>query len=64
MVPRVIYSQDDHHSDATEAAHIQKAPYCEEIGNCMYAPDATRPDVTHAVSALSQFLNNPGCTHR
>jgi len=29
----------------------------------MYTTVATRPDITFAISTLSQFLNNPGCIH-
>jgi hypothetical protein len=29
----------------------------------MYAAVATRPDIAFAVSALSQFLSNPGSAH-
>ena len=29
----------------------------------MYASVATHPDITHAISALSRFLDNPGSTH-
>jgi hypothetical protein len=42
---------------------MQKTPYREAIGSLMYAAVATRPDITFAVSALSQFLRNPGSTH-
>ena len=29
----------------------------------MYASVATHPDITHALSALSRFLDNPGSIH-
>ena len=63
MVPAVTYSRNDCPSDATEAARMQKTPYREAIGSLMYASVATRPDITHAVSALSRFLDNPGQIH-
>ena len=42
---------------------MQKTPYCEAVGSLMYASVATCPDITHTVSALSQFLNNPSSIH-
>jgi transposase InsO family protein len=63
MAPGVTYSRNDCPSDATEAARMQKTPYREAIGSLMYASVATRPDITHAVSALSRFLDNPGSVH-
>jgi ribonuclease HI len=42
---------------------MQKTPYREAIGSLMYASVATRPDITHAVSALSRFLDKPGQIH-
>ena len=38
---------------------MQKILYREAIGGLMYAAVATRPDVSFAVSTLSQFLDNP-----
>ena len=63
MIPGATYSQNDCPSDAAEAARMQKTPYHEAIGSLMYASVATRPDITHAVSALSRFLDNPGSIH-
>jgi len=63
MVPGAVYSSKDSPSDATEAAKMQKTPYREAVGSLMYAAVATRPDISHAVSALSRFLDNPGSTH-
>ena len=42
---------------------MKKTPYREAIGSLMYTAVATRPDITFAVSALSQFLENPGIVH-
>jgi ribonuclease HI len=63
MIPGINYSRLESPSDATEAARMEKVPYREAIGSLMYASVATRPDITHAVSALSRFLDNPGSTH-
>ena len=42
---------------------MSKVPYREAIGSLMYASVATCPDITFAVSTLSQFLDNPGDIH-
>ncbi len=42
---------------------MKKTPYREAIGSLMYAAVATRPDIAFAMSALSQFLGNPGIAH-
>ena len=63
MAPSASYSKRDGASNAPDAAHMRKIPYREAIGSLMYASVATRPDITFAVSTLSQFLNNPGEAH-
>ena len=63
MAPSASYSKQDGASNAADAAHMHKVPYREAIGSLMYASVATRPDITFAVSTLSQFLENPGETH-
>jgi hypothetical protein len=42
---------------------MAKVPYREAIGSLMYASVATWPDITFAISYLSQFLENPGRVH-
>ena len=42
---------------------MQKVPYREAIGSLVYAVIGTRPDITYAVTALLQYLQNPGHTH-
>ena len=63
MTPSVSYSKDDSPSTQQDAAHMRKVPYREAIGSLMYASIATHPDITFAVSMLSQFLDNPGEAH-
>src|SRR6267142_606094 len=63
MVPSAQYSKSDSPVSATDAACMRKVPYCEAIGSLMYASVATCPDITFAVSTLSQFLENPGEAH-
>ena len=63
IVPGVIYSRGDSPTSNTEEASMKTVPYREAIGSLMYASVATRPDISFAVSTLSQFLNNPGHAH-
>ncbi|PIL25727.1 hypothetical protein GSI_11477 [Ganoderma sinense ZZ0214-1] len=42
---------------------MRDVPYREAVGSLMYAAMGTRPDVTFAVTALSQFMQNPGRAH-
>ena len=63
MIPSVSYSKDDSPSLQQDAAHMHKVPYCEAVGSLMYASITTHPDITFAVSTLSQFLENPGEAH-
>jgi hypothetical protein len=37
--------------------------YSQIIGSLMYLASATRPDISYAVSKLSQFVSNPGENH-
>ena len=63
MVPGFVYTKDHSPSSPEEAAQMKKTPYREAIGSLMYVAVATRPDIAFAVSALSQFLSNPGRAH-
>ena len=61
--PGVTLSKKDSPTDANEMAQMKKVPYREAVGSLMYAAVATRPDITFAISTLSQFLENPGLLH-
>ena len=63
IIPTITYSTKDAPADKTEAARMAKVPYREAIGSLMYAAVATRPDISFAVSTLSQFLESPGEVH-
>jgi len=58
-----MLSKEDAPADPTEAARMKKMPYREAIGSLMYAAVTTRPDISYAISTLSQFLKNPGEAH-
>ena len=42
---------------------MRNVPSCEVIGSLMYAAIGTCPDITFAVTLLSQYLENPGHAH-
>jgi len=46
-----------------EEVSTQSFPYRQIVGSLMYAMLATRPDLSCAVSVVSQFLSNPKDTH-
>jgi len=63
MVPSASYSKHDSLSSPADVTRMRKVPYHEAIGSLMYVAIATRPDISFAVSCLSQFLENPGEAH-
>src|SRR5882757_7117936 len=63
MVLGASYTLSNIPEDATEDTQMGQVPYGEAIGSLMYASIATCPDITFAVSTLSQFLENPGRIH-
>ena len=46
-----------------QVSDMRNVPYHEAIGSLMYAAIGTRPDITFAVTLLSQYLQNPGRPH-
>ena len=42
---------------------MSRVPYASVVGSLMYAMVCTRPDLTYAVSTVSQFMSNPGKQH-
>jgi hypothetical protein len=63
MVPGGIYSKKDAPASPKESVCMKNTPYREVVGSLMYAAIATCPDIAYTVSALSQFLDNPGDAH-
>jgi hypothetical protein len=61
--PNAQLSKDQCPSTPQQTEDMQKVPYREAIGSLMYAAIRTRPDITYAVTALSQYLQNPGRAH-
>ncbi|KAE8654176.1 E3 ubiquitin protein ligase upl2, putative isoform 2 [Hibiscus syriacus] len=56
-------SKDQSPKTEEERAHMVKVPYASAIGSLMYAMVCTRPDIAHAVGAVSRYMNNPGKVH-
>ena len=61
--PNAQLSKDQCPSTLQQIDNMQKVPYREAIGSLMYAVIGTCPDITYAVTALSQYLQDPGHTH-
>ena len=43
-----------------EIDYMSRIPYSSTVGSLMYAMVCTRPDIAHAVGAVSRYMNNPG----
>jgi hypothetical protein len=61
--PSIQLSKDQSPSTTSHWEDMQKVPYREVIGSLMYAAIGTRPDITYAVTALLQYLQNLGRPH-
>lgn len=48
---------------AKEHANMENVPYASTIGSLMYAMVCIRPNIVHAVGAVSRYMNNPCKTH-
>ena len=46
-----------------ERNQMSKVPYSSAVGSLMYAMVCTRPDIAHAVGAVSRFMSDPGKEH-
>lgn len=63
MEPGLILTRSDGPVTITEAEEMKEIPYQSAIGGIMYAMIGTRPDISFAITALSQFSKNPGMKH-
>jgi len=50
-------------SSKDDIAYMKGIPYRETVGALLYAALHTRPDITYAVNAVSQYVSNPGKEH-
>ncbi|KAH9307354.1 hypothetical protein KI387_035265, partial [Taxus chinensis] len=46
-----------------ERNQMSKVPYSSAVGSLMYVMVCTRPDIAHAVGAVSRFMSDPGKEH-
>ena len=63
MEAGVNLSPDSAHVSTALLSPVEKTKYREMIGCLMYAAVMTRPDISFAVSTLSQYLDAPHTTH-
>ena len=42
-----------------EKDYMYHVPYVNAIGSLMYAMVSTRPDISHAVSVVNRYMENP-----
>ena len=61
--PNALLSKDQSPSSTRQFEDMSNVPYREAVGSLMYAAIGTQPDITFAVTALSQYLQNPGRPH-
>ena len=63
LPPGIDLSPGMEHISPKTLSTSEKKTYRELIGSLMYLSVMTRPDITYAVSTLSQHLENPSITH-
>ena len=63
MDPGIHLTKSQSPTAEDEKDDMANIPYRELIGSLMYAAVAMRPNITHTITALSQFLENPGHAH-
>lgn len=61
--PSVKLSKAMSPKNEEERKEMSSKPYRSLIGSLMYLAISTRPDITHAISQLSQFNEDPGPYH-
>ena len=61
--PNVDLTPGSDHVSTTLLSQSEKTTYREMIGSLMYLSVMTRPDITFAISTLSQYLESPTTTH-
>lgn len=61
QTPTDVYFKDLHLKTSHESP--SPGPYSQLIGSLLWVAQCTRPDISFAVSLLSQFLRDPSVTH-
>ena len=63
MDPSMKLSKEQCPKTDEEKEDMADVPYRELVGSLMYTSVTTQPDIAHAITTLSQFLENLGRTH-
>jgi hypothetical protein len=61
--PHIHLTKDQMPTTVEDIAIMRNKPYREALGALQYLSVATRPDITHSVSILARFSQNPGIIH-
>ncbi|RAN69314.1 Ty1/Copia family ribonuclease HI, partial [Bacillus sp. SRB_331] len=61
--PGFYLNKDMCATSAEQMQDMQGTPYRELVGALNWIATCTRPDISHAVSSLCRFLDNPGQQH-
>jgi hypothetical protein len=56
METGIVLTKDQDHLTGTEPEISEYTPYQQAISSLMYAATSTHPNITFAVSILSQFM--------
>ena len=63
LVPQFKLSAQLSPKNDAEREYMTKVPFANEVGSLMYAMVCTRPDISHAVGAVSRYMHDPGKGH-
>ena len=63
MEPGADFTPSSPSTSPTLLITTEKTTYREMIGSLMYLSTMSRPDITYAISTLSQYLDSPHTTH-
>ena len=63
LVPQFKLSAQLSPKNDAEREYMAKVPYANAVGSLMYAMVCTRPDISHAVGAVSRYMHDPGKGH-
>jgi hypothetical protein len=62
-VPKQQFSSEQSPRSEEEVKVMSRVPYREAVGALMHLAVTTRPDISEAVSSMSQFASDPGQEH-
>lgn len=50
-------------TEPVQIERMKKVPYKEAVGSLLHVSQATRPDISYAINAISRYMQNPGEAH-